>query len=280
MSRVYRALEKAEKEKQQKMMKEEPIFEIFKDESFATKEEPVIKDLEEGVEKIVFPLKKDDSILIAPLNTFAAEQFRKLKTHIFRGSPHPPRSILITSTVPQEGKTVVTMNLAMAISQEIHKRIILIDADLRKPSIYPEKYTHRKGLSDYLANQTPMGEIMANFEAEKFMIIPAGKPSPKAAELIGSKKMKDLLRDLREFSEDTYILIDSPPIISASEPLLLSEWVDGVILVVMPDRAPKGSIRKAVDSIGRQKILGVVFNQKDVKPSKHYSDYYYRYYKE
>ena len=278
MSRVYRALEKAEKEKQQKI-KAEPLLGIFEEGPIPSKEEQVLKDIEIGNERLELPVREEEPIPIAPLDTFAAEQFRKLKTHIFRNSPNSMRLILITSAVPQEGKTTVTLNLAMAISQEIHKRIILIDADLRKPSIYPEKYTYRKGLSDYLADQTPIKEIMKNFETEKFMIIPAGKPSPKAAELVASKKMKDLLSDLRELGEDTYILIDSPPILATSEPLQLSEWVDGVILVVMSDRAPKGSIRKAAESIGRKKIIGVVFNQKDLKTSKYYTDYYYRYYK-
>jgi Mrp family chromosome partitioning ATPase len=90
--------------------------------------------------------------------------------------------------------------------------------------------------------------------------------------------MEELLKTLRTFGEDTYIIIDSPPLLSTSEPLLLSKWVDGVILVVMADRTPKESIKRAIRSIDKQKIIGVVLNQKEVKASSYYSNYYHSYY--
>ena len=91
--------------------------------------------------------------------------------------------------------------------------------------------------------------------------------------------MKELIKDLRQNGDDQFVLIDSPPVLSASEPLLLSELVDGVILVVMAGQVPKPAVRRVVDSIGREKIIGIVFNQKNLKPSKHYYDRYHRYYK-
>jgi protein-tyrosine kinase len=278
MSRVFRALEKAEKESQRKSP-EKPFFEIFEEESIAPKDEAPLNDVKLGLERLEIPLREEVSISIAPPHSYAEEQFRKLKTYIFRRSPRPPRSILITSSVPQEGKSMTAVNLAMSISQEIHKKVILIDADLRRPSIYTGKYANSKGLSDYLSGQKSVSEILTNYESENFMIIPAGTPSPKPAELFGSRRMKDLLKHLQEFGEDTFILIDSPPVLTTSEPLLLSEWVEGVILVVMAGGTPKGDVRRVIDSIGREKIIGVVFNQKDLKPIKHHYDHYYRYYK-
>jgi Mrp family chromosome partitioning ATPase len=89
--------------------------------------------------------------------------------------------------------------------------------------------------------------------------------------------MKELLTSLREFGNDTYVIIDSSPIFSTSEPTLLSKMVEGVVLVVMADRTPRESTRRAIQSIDRQKIIGVVFNQKEFKPMGHYySSYYYR----
>jgi Mrp family chromosome partitioning ATPase len=107
----------------------------------------------------------------------------------------------------------------------------------------------------------------------------AGPSTNRASELIGSKRMGELLKSLKEFGDNAYMIIDSPPIISTTEPTLLSEIVDGIILVVMADRAPRESIKKAMKSIDRQKIIGIVFNQIDVKPSSYYSKYYYKYYK-
>lgn len=278
MSRVYRALEKAEKEKRSKV-KEETLSAIFEEEIISREQVPVQKFLEVDKEEVGITGGEEISLLIAQPNSFAAEQFKKLRTHIFLHSPDPPHSILITSAVPQEGKTTVAINLAFAISQEIHKKAILIDADLRMPSIYLKNHKNSKGLTNYLVDQIPLQEILKNSGKENLRIIPAGKPSPKASELIGSKKMVELLTSLREFGEDTYVVIDSPPALTASEAILLSRMVDGVILVIKAEHAPRGAIRKLVNSFAKQKILGVVFNQKELKPSTYYSDYYYKNYK-
>jgi len=280
MSNVFRALEKAEREKQIHPVKAEPLIGLVDAKPFEIKNNgPILKDLAREIEKFDLPGVGEESISVAENSSFAAEQFRKMKTHIFRISPSPPRCILVTSTVPQEGKSTITMNLAMSIAQEMHKKVIVIDADLRNPSIYPTKFANKKGLSDYLSDETPISEVLKSFNGERYVVIPAGAPSHKAAELIGSNKMKNLIKALRDMDQETFILIDSPPILATSEPLMLSEWVDGVILVVGADHAPRGSIKKAFGGIDPKKIIGIVFNNKNLKPSKGYSDYYYRYHK-
>src|SRR3989304_2004926 len=197
MSRIYRALEKAEKEKDRKLL-EDPLSGIFEEGPAAPQIEKPIEDLKTSLDRFEVPVIEGDSIPIASSNSFPEEQFRKLKTSIFRRSPHPPRFILITSAAPGEGKTTVAVNLAITISHEIHKKVILIDADLRKPNIFSEKYSNSRGLSDYLAGQSPAAEILTNFEAENFMVVPAGTRPQKPAELIGSKRMKELIKTIRE----------------------------------------------------------------------------------
>ena len=278
MSRVYQALEKVEKEKRQKV-KEETLSAIFAEEVVSGEQLPNHKYPGAEMEESGLPSREDYSFLIPQPNSFPAEQFRNLKTRIFLHNPHSPHVILITSAVPQEGKTTVAMNLAMAISEEINKKAILIDADLRMPSIFLKNLEKAKGLSHYLSDQVPLEEILNNSWKKNLSIIPAGKPSSRASELIGSGKMTQLLTFLHEFGEDTYTVIDSPPVLSASETILLSKMVDGIILVVMADRTPQGAVRKAVKALDKPKIVGVVFNQKELKPSKYYSEYYYKYYK-
>jgi protein-tyrosine kinase len=275
MSQVYRALEKAEREKQQKV-KEKSLLEKVEEEPTPPDQESSSKDLGKRTEKYRLASPEKDSISFVQPHSFAAEQFRKLRTHIFLKSPTPPHSILITSSLPGEGKTTVSVNLALSIAQDFRKKAILIDADLRRPSITLEKGENLKGLADYLQAKTPLSEILYPFESNNLWAIPSGSPVQQPAELIGSKRMEYLITSLREMGEETFIVIDSPPILATSEPTLLSKLVDAVILVVMADRAPKSSICKAVDSIDRQKILGVVFNQKGLKPStRYYSGYYY-----
>ncbi len=283
MSRVYKALEKAEEEKRRKV-KEEPSLKVFEEKAVLRKEAPTLKFPDEKIAKIEkseelgLPSREEVPLLVVPPNSIAEEEFRKLKTQVFLRLPNPPHSILITSTAPGEGKTTVSVNLAMAISKEIHRKAILIDGDLRKPSIRLEQSRNRKGLSDYLSNRTPLTEILMNSQMENLRIIMAGPSTNKSSELIGSKRMEELLKSLSESGDSTYILIDSPPIIATTEPTVLSKMVDGIILVVRADRIPRESIRRAVKSIDRQKIIGVVFNQIDMKPSSYYAKYYYKYY--
>jgi capsular exopolysaccharide synthesis family protein len=277
MSRIYEALQGAEEERKGKAI-EELSLKVLEEKIILSKQEPTLKFRKKETEEVELPLEEEGPILIVRPETFAAEEFRMLKTQIFLRSPNPPHSILVTSTAPQEGKTMVAVNLALAISQEIHKKAILIDGDLRRPSIHLGEYPNSKGLSNYLLNQTSLSEILLKSGAENLQIILAGHSSRKSAELIGSKKMSELLRSLREFGDDTYVVIDSPPILSAAESTLLSKIVDGVILVVAAGRTPKEFVRRAVKSIDPQKLIGAVFNEVDIKPSAYYSRSYYGYY--
>jgi protein-tyrosine kinase len=281
MSRVFRALEKAEEEKRQKR-KEDLHLETFEDRAALKKEVATLTFPEEKIQKLEelgLPPREETPVLIVPPHSFAGEEFRKLKAQIFQRLPNPPYSILITSATPGEGKTMVSVNLAMAISQEIHRKAILVDADLRKPSIHLEKSQTRKGLSNYLSDGTPFSEILINSEMENLQIILAGAPSEKSSELIGSKRMGEFLKCFRESGGNTYIVFDSPPVISTTEPRLLSKMVDGIIFVVMADRTPKESVSRSIKLIDRQKIIGVVLNQIDLKSTNYYSKYYYRYYR-
>ena len=168
---------------------------------------------------------------------------------------------------------MVAFNLALAISQEIHKKAILVDADLRNPSLHLGGRPGSRGLSNYLSEQIPLLELMTHFGENNLWIIPAGPVSKKSVELIGTRKMKEFLTSLREFGEETYVIIDSPPVLSASDPVLLSKMADGVVLVVKADQTPRESVRRAIQLVDREKIIGVVMNQIAVKPSKYYYGY-------
>jgi capsular exopolysaccharide synthesis family protein len=268
-----------EEERKQKI--EEPSLKVFEEKTVLKKEVPALEFPEEKIEKLGLPSKEVAPLLIVPPHSFGAEAFRKLKTQIFLHPENSPRSILVTSAAPQEGKTLVAVNLAVAISKEIHSNAILVDGDLRKPGIHLEKSQSAKGLSNYLSDGVPLSEILVNSEIEKLRIILAGSPTRKSSELIRSKRMGEFLKSLREFGDNTYIVIDSPPIIATTDPSLLSKMVDGVILVVRAGYTSRESVQSAIKSIDRQKIIGVVFNQMDIKPSTYFSEYYryYQYYR-
>lgn len=274
MSRVYRALEKAEEEKKKKLM-EEPVVNVFEAAEVLKKEKPVVKILEEKRKGLDLLPKEEMPVLVVPPRTMAEEEFRKLKTQIFLRFSNPPHSILVTSAVPQEGKTMVAVNLAMAISKEINKKAILVDGDLRKPGIHLARSRASKGLSDYLSDGTPLPEILVSTEVDNLRVISAGSPKSNSSELVGSKRMAELLKVVGEYEKNAYLVIDSSPIISTTEPTVLSRLVDGVLLVIMADQTPKEYVQRALKSIDRQKLIGVVLNRIDISPSNHYSRYYY-----
>jgi capsular exopolysaccharide synthesis family protein len=275
MSRVYRALEKVEEERKQKI--EEPSLQVFEEKAVPRKEVPTLEFREEKTEKLGLPQKEIAPVLIVPPHSFSAEAFRKLKTQIFLHPGNSPRTILVTSAAPQEGKTLVAVNLALAISREIHSSAILVDGDLRRPGIQLGKDKKTKGLSNYLSDGVPLSEILLNSEIEKLQVIPAGSSSRKSSELIRSKKMEELIESLKGFGENTYVVIDSPPIMATADPSLLSKMVDGIILVIRAGYTSRESVQGAIKSVDRQKIIGVVFNQIDAKPSTYFSENY-RYY--
>jgi protein-tyrosine kinase len=279
MSRVYRALEKVEEERRQ--MLEEPSLKVVEEKAVLKKEGPSLEFREEKIEKLGLPPKEVAPVLIVPPHSFSGEAFRKLKTQIFLHPGNSPRTILVTSAAPQEGKTLVAVNLAVAISKEIHSNAILVDGDLRRPGIHLEKSMSAKGLSHYLSDGIPLSEVLVKSEIEKLQIILAGASTRKSSELIRSKKMEELLKLLKEFGDNTYVVVDSPPIMATSDPSLLSKMVDGIILVVRAGYTTRESVQSAIKSIDRQKIIGVVFNQIDIRPSTYFSEYYryYQYYR-
>ena len=289
MSRVYRALEKAEREKEEKTRVEPSpgtLPEALREEmvsraevtipafSDQRKEKPQLR--EQPRKRPELPPKEALSILIPPPDSFAAEQFRKLRTEILLKSPNPHRTILVTSSVPQEGKTLVAMNLAITVSQDVQKKAVLIDGDLRKPSIRLPNLQNSKGLTTYLSHEVPLSEVLMKSDEENLWVIPAGSLSHKPSELLGSKRMENLLLTLKESDGETFVIIDSAPILSATESVLLSRMVDAVVFVVMADRTHREDVQRALKSIDKQKIIGIVLNQVDQKPSSYYSPYHYK----
>jgi len=277
MFRVFRALEKAEKEKREKPIRDVPVRTVVEEIAEPKREETPPPQREERLEVIRPLIQEERPILTAPPDSFAADQFRKLKTQIFHWAPNPMRTILITSSVPDEGKTMVAFNLATAISQEIHRKAILVDADLRKPSIHLKSQGSGKGLSNYLFDGTPLAEILIRHE-ENFWVIPAGPSSRQSSELIGTKRMVEFISSLREFGDESFIIIDSPPILLTTDSVLLSKMVDGIVMVIMADRTPKESVRRAIQSIDRNKIIGIVLNQIEKESLSYYTKYYHKYY--
>jgi capsular exopolysaccharide synthesis family protein len=217
---------------------------------------------------------------LAALGTLSpvVESYRMLRTAILLSTAGaPPKTILITSSQPGEGKTTTAVNTAISLSQ-LGVSVLLIDADLRRPAVHSAfKIPHSRGLSNYLSSQTPLDELIIKLPIPNLSVLPCGPIPPNPAELISSDHMKELLRALSQ--QFDHILIDSPPLISVTDPVILSTMVDGSIFVVQAGKSSWELVRRARRDLAASgaRVLGVVLNNVNVK-REGYDDYdYYRY---
>ena len=209
-----------------------------------------------------------------------AETFKVLRGQIlFSREGKVPRSILVTSTFPAEGKTYVVANLATTLAMGIDEYVLAVDADLRRPRLHRMfGYSKVKGLHDYLVGNVRLEEVLIKSRINKLSILPAGKPARNPAELLSSNMMARLLEEVKGRYQDRFIIIDSPPSSVTAETKFLAQQVDGIIYVVMANKTPRKNIEKAIDNLGRDKVLGIVFNGYE-QVRKSYNRYYDRYYK-
>ncbi len=201
---------------------------------------------------------------------FEAEQFRQIKTSIlFPENGLPARTIMITSPSPDEGKSFVSANLAVSMAQSIDEYVLLMDCDLRSPSIHAMfgmDDPDIKGLSEYLANEIPLEKALHKTFIKKLTLLPSGEIPDNPAELISSEHMRNLVSEVRERYSDRYILIDTPPPYLTAETNAIARHVDGIILVVRHGKTRIKEVQDIIDIYGTEKILGVVrnFSQKTI----------------
>jgi len=207
-----------------------------------------------------------------------AEAYKHLRTSILLSTPgRPPRTLLVTSSVPAEGKTTTAVNTATVLAQT-GARVLIIDADMRRPRLHQVfGLSNEGGLSAILSSENTEAEILAKidqYQETNIYLLSSGTIPPNPAELLGSSQMKRLL-DIAS-KTFTHIVIDSPPIASFTDGVLIASLVDGVILVVHGGKTSRQVVkrsRQTLNEIGA-KIIGVVLNRAEVRKT----DYYYYHY--
>ncbi len=209
-----------------------------------------------------------------------SEAFRALRTSLLLSqADHPPQVILVTSALPREGKTTAAVNLAVTLAQ-LGDRTLLMDSDLRKPGIRRAlnlTVGKETGLSSYLAGVCTLDEVMVPHPTiSNLTALTTGPVPPSPADLLSSHRMRDAVTELRRRFK--FIVIDSPPIMAATDAVILSSLTDGVLLVVRSGETPKEAFTRARDLLSavKSRLLGVVLNAVDSSAPDYY--YSYRYY--
>ncbi len=246
----------------------EQVADIQKDQTIDKKYEPPEVTLDN------FKPANIDSNLVALLrpDSFEAEQFRMLRSNLmFPLEGKPPRIILVTGAVPGEGKSFIAANLAITFALDIQTHVLLIDCDIRKPHVHKRfGYQNVIGLSEYLTGKMDISSMLLNTNVSKLKLLPGGKPPKNPSELLSSKRMSNLLKEVKEKYPDRYIILDSPPPKLTAETNVLSRQVDGILLVAKYGRTRREDLVELICKLGKDKILGVIINWYNLRASRYY----------
>ncbi len=171
-------------------------------------------------------------------------------------------ALAVTSPGQQEGKTLTAINLAISLAQEVDQTVLLVDADLLRPSVH----THlgikpRVGLSDYLTGDAPLSDMLIHPDVGHLVVLPGGKPLPNSSEMLGSPKMAELVQELKLRYPSRIVIFDLPPVLSSADALAFAPHVDAALMVVEEARTKREEIERAAELLGSTVLLGTVLNK-------------------
>jgi capsular exopolysaccharide synthesis family protein len=194
-------------------------------------------------------------------HSLAAEQYRTLRTRlVLLEEGRARRVLLVTSPATGDGKSITSANLALTMAQEFNRRVVLVDADLRRPTVHglfgmPDQ----PGLVDVLAGSATLEDALVLLPDVHLAVLPAGLPPAQPAELLGSTAMRRTLEALR--ARFDRVIVDVPPVIPLADVGVLAPQCDGVLLVVRAGATPKPLIEQALNTFDAERLLGVVLNE-------------------
>ena len=206
-----------------------------------------------------------------------SESFRAIRTNVlFSSADEGSRSIVVTSTGPSEGKTIVSTNLAVALAQS-GQRVLLIDADMRKPRVHSVFGSPQEpGLSNLLVGNAKASEAVHTTTVPGLWIMPAGLHPPNPAELLGSKQFEEFMASLSQRFD--WVLLDTPPVMAATDSSVLAHLTTGVLFVVGAEMTSRHAGQRALEQLehARAKFIGGVLNRVDLQHNSYYYSQYYR----
>jgi len=225
-------------------------------------------------------MKKSRLFTLSNPKSPVAEAFRTLRTNIqFSSIDKPINSLVITSTGPGEGKSTVSINIAVSMAQA-EKKVLLIDCDLRRPSLHRTfAFNHLTGLTNILIEDIEYTDVLHEAEGIKGLhVIGSGPIPPNPAELLGSNKMKNFVQKMK--NEYDMVILDAPPIGMVTDSAVLSTIVDGTILVCAVGEVDVNATKRAKELLDKvnANIIGVVLNKVPINQGGYYKYHYYHYY--
>jgi capsular exopolysaccharide synthesis family protein len=212
------------------------------------------------------------------MSSVLAESFRNLRTSLLYSAPeHPPKTLMVTSLQPEDGKTSLVTNVAITLGQLGNGEVLLIDADMRRPNLHQVLgVAQAPGLSTFLTGQAELEEVIGPTTIPNLSVIPSGRIPLNPAELLGSVRLREALPVLHQ--RFAYVVFDTGPLFGVSDAMILGTLVEGVVLVLRHGRATRDAAQRAIRSLSsvHARLLGVILNDVDVTANGYYG--YYGYY--
>ena len=229
---------------------------------------------EEGTVISSFNSQWKERLVVSPqADFFLVEQFRRLAATLHQAqAANTIKTVMISSATPGDGKTLTAINLALILSESYRRRVLLVDADLRRPSIRDTSHMPNvRGLADGLRASSEQKLTVFRL-SENLSLLPAGRPDPDPMGSLTSSRMHRILLDASNHYD--WVVIDAPPVGTVADASILAQMVDATLLVVRAGKTECGLTQKAIEAIGRERILGVVLNAIERLDSTSYAHYY------
>ncbi len=226
------------------------------------------------------PIKINNHMLVTMYDNHdaASEEYNKLRSRIITLTQGDEfyNTLMVTSTIGEEGKTLTAINLAIAMAKGYDNTVLLVDADLRRPSLHKVFNLKPKvGLIQCLTENVPISDALIKTGIGKLVILPAGGSSSNPVELLASNQMKELVSELKHRYPERYVIFDTPPILPFADAQVLAPVVDGTIFVVREGKAKLKDVKEAIHSLHDTNIFGLVYNDARIYTKK--PNYYYYY---
>ena len=223
------------------------------------------------------PSPSPESRLVALTDdsSLGAEKFRLLRARIRNlREKQQVRRIVVTSAVPDEGKTLVSMNLAISLAKHTTDKVLLFEGDLRKPMLAEHLgIPDAQGLDDWFGSNAPVSKFLHRFDDLSLWLLPAGTPRENPVTILQSPRFLDLYKQLSNRFD--WVLIDAPPLLPMADVNFWSRQADGLLLVCREGRTPKTLLQKGLEALDSPRLLGVVINDAHDVESSYYNHYYY-----
>jgi non-specific protein-tyrosine kinase len=219
-------------------------------------------------------LKKNRCVAMFP-NKPETEAYKVLRIQMLQRTREKElNTVMITSALPGEGKTLTSINMALSLAKEFNQTVLLVDCDLKHQNVHKYLgFSSDTGLIDYLKNGHMLKELFIWPGVDKFTLISGGKTVNDSSEYLGSPKMRELVNELKTRYDDRYVVFDAPPVLAGADAITLAPLVDSILMVVEAGRTSINDVKKALELIPQEKFLGFVLNRHKSKLSRYVYEY-------